>query len=126
MTKINFTATRQESVFHNPFQKNEPLTQPFEVRTDPLTGHKSIFNTGLEGKAQILFPDTDYDYMAPLSVPVTDAPEMACFMRLVDRQNVTPHHRTDDYFFQKLLKNELIVNPPEKLAQWMKTGFPGN
>ena len=353
MTTINFDANMQQSVFHNPFQNNELLTQTLEVRTDPLTGHQSIFNTGLEGKAQILFPETDYDYMAqraeetvstcflcpadwrkntptypkdflpegileygqaalfpnlfpvaayhsvirlgdrhfrkldeltpdllkdgftvaidyirkifeydqtmcyptlninfmlpagaslmhphmqilnsptpsshhqllleksraymeknqssywtdlvndeksldqryigqtgnahwitafaptgfneiqavwpqkqnflqfdekditdlteglshilktwhsmklssfnfacfcaPLNEPVQDIPELACFMRIVNRQNVIPHHRTDDYFLQKLLKNELILNPPEKLSQWMKKDFP--
>ncbi|MGM0402910.1 MAG: hypothetical protein ACQEQN_04275 [Thermodesulfobacteriota bacterium] len=354
MKKIHFAVSHQKSVFHNPFQNNEQLTQPLEVRSDPLTGHQSVFNTGLEGKAQILFPDTDYEYMkqradetvstcflcpedwrqktptypkefipegilehgqaalfpnlfpvaayhtvirlgsrhfrkldelppdllkdgftvaldfvrrsfafdptmcyptlninymlpagaslmhphmqilnsptpsthhqllieksrqyreqntssfwtdlvteektldqryigqtgdafwiaafsptgfneiqavwpkkqnflqftekdiadlskglshilktmhtmklssfnfacfcAPLNDPITDEPEMACFMRIVNRQNVIPNHRTDDYFLQKLLKNELILNPPEKLAQWMKKDFPG-
>lgn len=353
MRKINFAVSRQESVFHSPFQNNERVTQSLEVRTDPLTGHQSVFNTGLEGKAQILFPDTDYTYMAqraeetvgtcflcpadwrkntptypeeflptgilehgqaalfpnlfpvaayhsvirlgdrhfrkldelppdlladgftvaldfvrksvafdptmrfptlninymlpagaslmhphmqilnsptpsshhqmlleksrqykkqnnasywadlvnaeksidqryigrtgkahwitafaptgyneiqavwprlqnflqfsqndiadlaeglshilktwhtmklssfnfacfcaPLTDPVTEDSEFCCFMRMVNRQNVIPHHRTDDYFFQKLLKNELIVNPPEKLALWMKKDFP--
>ncbi len=353
MTKINFAVDHQQSVFHNPFQNNELVTLPLEVRTDPLTGHQSVFNTALEGKAQILFPDTDYDYMAqraeetvstcflcpedwrsktpaypkefipegilehgqaalfpnlfpvaayhtvirlgdrhfrkldelnpdlladgftvaldfvrrsfeydptmryptlninymlpagaslmhphmqilnsptpsshhqllldqsrrykkknntsywtdlvneekasnqryigqtgeahwltafsptgynevqaiwpqkqnflqftekdirdlsrglshilkvmhsmklssfnfacfcaPLNEPASDEPEFACFLRLVNRQNVLPHHRTDDYFFQKLLKNELILNPPEKLAEWMKENFP--
>lgn len=353
MGKIEFAVSNQKSVFHNPFQNNELTTQPLEVRTDPLTGHQSCFNSGLEGKAQILFPDTDYEYMdqragetvsscflcpddwrsktpsypkefipegilehgqaalfpnlfpvagyhnvirlgdrhfrkmnelspdlfadgftvaldfvrksfeydpsmgypslnmnymlpagaslmhphmqiinsptpsthhnllleksrqymrqnlssywtdlvneektldhryiaqtgeahwiaafsptgyneiqtvwprkqnflqftekdikdlshglshvlkimhsmklssfnfscfcTPLHEKPADTPEMACFMRLVNRQNVIPHHRTDDYFLQKLLKNELILNPPEKLAQWMKKDFP--
>lgn len=353
MTKINFPVSKQQSVFHNPFQNNELITQELEIRTDPLTGHQSVFNTGLEGKAQTLYPDTDYDYLeeraretvatcflcpedwqkntprypeqflpegiltrgqatlfpnlfpvaayhsvirlgdrhlrkldelppdlladgfgvaiefvrrifeydntmiyptlninymlpagaslvhphmqilnsptpgshqrlliaksqefaeanktpywaelvsaekqagqryigrtgeahwlaafsptgyneiqavwpakqnflqlsdqdvqdlseglshilkvfhsmklssfnfscfcAPLNDPVKDNPELCCFMRIVNRQNVIPHHRTDDYFLQKLLKNELILNPPEKLAQWMKKDFP--
>jgi UDPglucose--hexose-1-phosphate uridylyltransferase len=353
MKKINFAVNYQKSVFHNPFQNNEILNQPLEIRTDPLTGHQSVFNPGLEGKSQILFPDTDYEYMAqraqetiascflcpadwrlktpkypkefisegilefgqaalfpnlfpvaayhsvirlgekhfrmlnditpdllhdgftvaldfvrrtfeydptmcyptlninymlpagaslmhphmqilnsptpstnhqlllkkcgqykaensasyftdlvneeksinqryigktgeahwitafspkghnetfvvwpgrqnflqftkediedlsrglshilklwhamklssfnfacfsaPLNAPVTDTHGFSCFMRIVNRQNVTPHHRTDDYFLQKMLGNELILNPPEKLAQWMKKDFP--
>jgi len=353
MKKIELAVNRQESVFHHPFQNNERVTQSLEIRTDPLTGHQSVFNTGLEGKAQILFPDTDHEYMAqraeesvstcflcpadwrdktptypdeflsggilehgqaslfpnlfpvaayhsvirlgdkhfrklndlspdllqdgftvalefvrksfeydpamiyptlninymfpagaslvhphmqilnsptpsthhrqllekswhymelnnssywadlvseerssnqryigqtgdahwitafaptgyneiqavwpkkqnfmqfsdkdiidlseglshilkiwhsmnlstfnfaffcaPLNEPNKKTPEFCCFMRIVNRQNVIPHHRTDDYFFQKLLKNELILNPPEKLAQWMQAGFP--
>ncbi len=49
-----------------------------------------------------------------------DAPEFRCFLRLMNRQNVVPHHRTDDYFFQKLMGNELILTPPESLASRMR------
>ncbi|MFP4391762.1 MAG: hypothetical protein ACLFOA_00425 [Desulfohalobiaceae bacterium] len=62
-------------------------------------------------------------FSAPLG---QDSPHFCCMMRLVNRQNVHAHHRTDDYFFQKLLQNELILNRPEDLAQWMQKGFPGN
>lgn len=44
------------------------------------------------------------------------APEFRCFLRLINRQNMIPHHRTDDYYLQKLLKNELIIYTPEHLA----------
>lgn len=40
-----------------------------------------------------------------------------CVMKIVNRQNVVKHHRTDDYFFQKLLKNELADISPEDLAK---------
>lgn len=52
-----------------------------------------------------------------------DHPEFRTILRLVNRQNVVPHHRTDDYFFQKLLKNEIIVHPPEELANWIRSIF---
>ncbi len=59
-------------------------------------------------------------FSAPLG---EKAPEFRCFFRILNRQNVIPHHRTDDYFFQKILKNELIIHRPEKLAEWMRTYF---
>jgi galactose-1-phosphate uridylyltransferase len=44
-------------------------------------------------------------------------PGFRCMLRLVSRQNLMPHHRTDDYYFQKLLRNEIIVRRPEVLAE---------
>lgn len=46
--------------------------------------------------------------------------EFRCLMRLMNRQNVMPHHRTDDYFFQKIMGNELILHQPETLAAHMR------
>ena len=47
-----------------------------------------------------------------------------CFLRLVCRQNVYENYRTDDYFLQKLLRNELILTPPEMLASTMRAFLP--
>jgi len=51
------------------------------------------------------------------------SPEFRCLLRLINRQNMHPHYRTDDFYLQKLLKNEIIIYPPEHLA-WLikKTG----
>ena len=38
------------------------------------------------------------------------------FLRIVCRQNVQPNYRTDDYFIQKLLGEEIMLTPPEQLA----------
>ncbi|MCE5333117.1 MAG: hypothetical protein LLG06_00860 [Desulfobacteraceae bacterium] len=46
-----------------------------------------------------------------------------CFLRIITRQNVYANYRTDDYFLQKLLRNEIILNTPEKLAQHMVREF---
>ncbi|MBW2368357.1 MAG: hypothetical protein JRH15_10760 [Deltaproteobacteria bacterium] len=43
-------------------------------------------------------------------------PSFRCMIRIISRQNVYENYRTDDYFLQKLLRNELILTPPEKLA----------
>ncbi len=39
-----------------------------------------------------------------------------CFIRIITRQNVYENYRTDDYYLQKLLRNEIIITPPEVLA----------
>jgi len=59
------------------------------------------------------------------SGPVDDrpTPEFRCLLRLVNRQNAILHHRTDDYFFQKLLKNEIIIQRPERLAAFLRGYF---
>ena len=46
-----------------------------------------------------------------------------CFIRVISRQNVYENYRTDDYFLQKLLRNELILTPPEVLATRMQEHF---
>ncbi len=50
-------------------------------------------------------------------------PEFRCMLRLINRQNLMPHHRTDDYYFQKLLRNEIIVRRPEALAELFRKYF---
>ena len=46
-----------------------------------------------------------------------------CLLRIVSRQNVYENYRTDDYFLQKLLRNELILTLPEELASALRTFF---
>ncbi|MBF0506921.1 MAG: hypothetical protein HQL09_08795 [Nitrospirae bacterium] len=36
--------------------------------------------------------------------------------KIISRQNLYPDYRNDDYFLQKLLHSELIINLPEELA----------
>ncbi len=50
-----------------------------------------------------------------------DTPYFRCIMKIVNRQNVVPNHRTDDYFFQKILRNELSEITPEDLAKEIKS-----
>jgi UDPglucose--hexose-1-phosphate uridylyltransferase len=39
-----------------------------------------------------------------------------CVLKIVNRQNLYPNYRNDDYFLQKMLQTELIINLPEQLA----------
>ena len=63
MTRIAFESLKQTAIFHNPLKDGNLDRQEIEVRMDPLTGHQSIFNAGLEAKASMLFPETDYGYL---------------------------------------------------------------
>ena len=46
-----------------------------------------------------------------------------CIMKMISRQNLYPNYRNDDYFLQKLLQTELIINLPEELATGMRKLF---
>lgn len=46
-----------------------------------------------------------------------------CFLRVISRQNVYENYRADDYFLQKLLRNEIILTPPESLASTLRDFF---
>jgi galactose-1-phosphate uridylyltransferase len=41
-------------------------------------------------------------------------------IKIITRQNLYPNYRNDDYFLQKLLQSELIITPPEELAEELR------
>ncbi|MDX1776926.1 MAG: hypothetical protein R3297_10115 [Desulfobulbales bacterium] len=45
------------------------------------------------------------------------------FLKIITRQNLYANYRNDDYFLQKLLQSELIITPPEELAQQLQKSF---
>jgi UDPglucose--hexose-1-phosphate uridylyltransferase len=44
-------------------------------------------------------------------------------LKIITRQNLYPNYRNDDYFLQKLLQSELIITPPEELAEELRKNF---
>ena len=46
-------------------------------------------------------------------------------VKIVNRQNLYPNYRNDDYFLQKMLRTELVLNLPEELAGKAKVYFTG-
>ena len=46
-----------------------------------------------------------------------------CFIRIISRQNFYENYRADDYFLQKLLRNEVILTTPEDLASSLRMYF---
>jgi len=51
------------------------------------------------------------------------APGFRCCLRIISRQNLSPAYRNDDYFLQKLLDADVVVTPPEDLAEWLRPRF---
>ena len=48
-----------------------------------------------------------------------------CLLKMISRQNLYPNYRNDDYFLQKLLHSELMINLPEELASGLRPFFQG-
>ena len=46
-----------------------------------------------------------------------------CLFKMINRQNLYPNYRNDDYFLQKMLQTELIINLPEELATKLRSSF---
>ena len=44
-------------------------------------------------------------------------------LKIITRQNLYSNYRNDDYFLQKLLQSELIITPPEELAEALNKSF---
>jgi hypothetical protein len=44
-------------------------------------------------------------------------------LKIITRQNLYANYRNDDYFLQKLLQSELIITPPEELAEQLRKSF---
>jgi UDPglucose--hexose-1-phosphate uridylyltransferase len=52
-----------------------------------------------------------------------EAPGSRCLIKIVTRQNLSANYRNDDYFLQKFLQSELIINLPEELAAGARRFF---
>ncbi len=46
-----------------------------------------------------------------------------CFLRMINRQNLYLNYRNDDYFLQKILQSDFIMNTPEDLAVRLREWF---
>jgi galactose-1-phosphate uridylyltransferase len=54
-----------------------------------------------------------------------DGKGFRCILKMISRQNLYPNYRNDDYFLQKLLQTELIINLPEEIAMITRNYFKG-
>ncbi len=107
MAKIRFESWQQTAVFHSPLKNGRLDTQPIEVRVDPLTGHQSTFNPGLEGKVSILFPETDYAYLEERA----QATQPQCFMCDGKWRTATPSYPEDLIPEGRLQRGEAVLFP---------------
>ena len=48
---------------------------------------------------------------------------LRCLLKIINRQNLYQNYRNDDYFLQKLLHSELIINLPEEMAPKIRVLF---
>ena len=48
---------------------------------------------------------------------------LRCVLKIINRQNLYLNYRNDDYFLQKMLQSELIINLPEELAPRLRANF---
>lgn len=96
-------------------------SQFLDLDEDDLSGvARGIVNV-LRGYAEMGISTFNF---AVYSGPLGDRDDsFRCFMRIISRQNVYENYRTDDYFLQKLLDNELILTPPEALAKNIQSHF---
>ena len=46
-----------------------------------------------------------------------------CLLKIISRQNLYSNYRNDDYFLQKLLQSELIIDLPEEQAERLRKLF---
>jgi UDPglucose--hexose-1-phosphate uridylyltransferase len=92
-----------------------------EMGQEDLTGLADGFSRVLKGYASLGVSTFNFSlFSGPLN---RKADSFRCFLRIISRQNVYENYRTDDYFFQKLLRNELILTPPEHLAEKLRALF---
>jgi galactose-1-phosphate uridylyltransferase len=66
MPPVIFRSSTETCRFLNPFKNNEAVDQTIETRQDPLLGHQSLYNPGLEDKRIFAFPPTNRDYLEKL------------------------------------------------------------
>ena len=93
-----------------------------ELDDSDLVDLSEGFSATLRGYASMGLSTFNFSlYSGPLG---THDDTFCCFLRIISRQNVYENYRTDDYFLQKLLRNELILNTPEHLASLLRTSFP--
>jgi galactose-1-phosphate uridylyltransferase len=89
--KIEFAKHIQNSTIHNPMMDNQLDTQTLEIRKDPLTGSRSIFNPRLEGKVSMFYQASD----AALIEKMAKASRANCFLCGDTWKQMTPTYPTD-------------------------------
>jgi UDPglucose--hexose-1-phosphate uridylyltransferase len=107
MGKITFNQWQQKAVFHNPLKGGQLDAQEIEVRVDPLTAHQSVFNTALEDKVSILFPDTDRSYAAQRAQETIKT----CFLCEGRWKETTPRYPAELFPDGRLIRGEVVLFP---------------
>jgi galactose-1-phosphate uridylyltransferase len=89
-----------------------------EMEPSDLEGLAEGFSAVLRGYDRMGLSTFNFAmYSGPLK---GDEEAFRCYLRIISRQNLYENYRTDDYFLQKLLRNELILTTPEALASTLR------
>lgn len=107
MELISFESWQQTSRFHNPLKEGQLDVQQIEVRIDPLTGHQSVANSGLAGKAMFLFPDSDPAYLEQRA----QATRSQCFLCDDKWRQTTPRYAAELVAEGRLVQGEAVLFP---------------
>lgn len=107
MAHISFETRQQTARFHNPLRNGEWDEQTIEVRLDPLTGHQSTFNSGLEGKTSVLFPDTDSPYLLTRA----DETQGQCFLCDGKWRETTPRYGENLISGGRITRGDVVLFP---------------
>lgn len=104
---IRFESFRQVAEFHSPLEGGALVRQEIEFRKDPLLGHVSVFNEAIRGKKNLLFPDTDFQYIAERA----ESTRGTCFLCNKRWEDVTPRYSERLLPGGRLIKNDCVLFP---------------
>jgi len=107
MAEIHFERWQQVARFHNPLKGGELDEQSIEVRLDPLLDHQSVFPLMLKGKADALFPPTDWEYVEQCS----EKSKGQCFLCDGKWRQRTPRYSEKILSEGYLVKNDVVLFP---------------
>ncbi|MCE5243597.1 MAG: hypothetical protein LLF99_10415 [Desulfobacteraceae bacterium] len=107
MARVLFERRYESACFHNPLKNGELDAQQIEIRLDPLIGHQSIFNSAIEGKSALLFPDTDVEYLKQRS----EATKQKCFLCEGRWREMTPRYGSSILPEGRLIRGGVVLFP---------------
>ncbi|WP_022853991.1 hypothetical protein [Thermodesulfatator atlanticus] len=93
----------------------------FEITTEDIWDLARGVSAVLKGYNALGYGTFNFTLFLPALLE--NPPYFYAHMRLITRQNLYENYRTDDYFLQRQLGAELIITPPEQVAQAIKKFF---
>jgi hypothetical protein len=91
------------------------------MKVEDFSGLARGFSTVLQGYASLGISTFNFTlYSGPMGA---EDDSFRCFIRIISRQNFYENYRAEDYFLQKLLRNEVILTTPENLALSLRKYF---
>ncbi len=93
-----------------------------ELKADHLGGLAAGLSQGLSAYHSLGYSTFNFClYSAPLGL---DADRFRVYASLISRQSVVEDYRCDDYFLQKMLGTEIVIDTPEQIAELVRRQTP--